>query len=731
MAISACSPPALTNQQWGLKRKDLGTCPLGAIGNLQFKPGQGGTARASRIGVLLSKIRRSLSNLVFFLTSSHALVRARRAQLVQVRENSRRVGDLLGRLTAAAGAAKEHSLIGQKLKRLCKTPGGDLSSLPGGREALSRYLDELSDADLVALRCGVLNDVDAILDQVSPDPDSPSRSQAYGMLRQIKLAVRSRFERKVVQEPFRQIARLLSDTPVDRHTLQQSLRGMAKGFEQFKASLATSPLKHESDPLDIYFGPLSKKQWEELLTLGLPEKCDELVYALGEAKTDKGASFNALDQFAQALHSRLTRSVQAPLAQIAELLSARPMDGRQLEAALLKLGSSPAGIVLERYLPSLPEEQLKSLLILGRRDTVEECLAALAEIDADRGPARDALDKIMDALESRRAQSAHGSLAQIAGLLTARSIDGRKLEESLRKLDSLLIGELDRHLRSLPEDVVEALLPLAHKEARDECRASLLKAGITDEQEGVSGLLDRIHGRLVHIEQNRHHVDNLLASLSDAAPMTDGRHAAANDLSLLAGQLDSELADLWMGPAFLLKRIGSLSATERVFARMGPLGSDMGREALLSMALPDDDELRGRGAHVLEQIRRALIQRLAEDFAPAFLKQIAGLLSASPIDGRQLRRQLESLDMDVYANTSLVRGDWDGTRAYEMLDNCLPSLPAEILQELLLLARPAKLDECLAAMENIEAVEFGDASAMLIHIHQALLADAAHHQKQG
>ncbi|MGE8591731.1 MAG: hypothetical protein ACN6OD_20370, partial [Alcaligenes sp.] len=50
------------NQEPALERKDLGSCPLGTVGNLQFNAKQGGTRRATAVGVWLSDLRRSVSS---------------------------------------------------------------------------------------------------------------------------------------------------------------------------------------------------------------------------------------------------------------------------------------------------------------------------------------------------------------------------------------------------------------------------------------------------------------------------------------------------------------------------------------------------------------------------------------------------------------------------------------------------------------------------------------------
>lgn len=288
MTSHALKPSVLAEGQPKLElmltRKDLGTCPLGVIGNLQFNTEQGGTARACRLGVVLKDMRCLLSKLrsklTFLLTRAPEQVRAQHDYLAQARRNSRRIGNLLGSLTARAVDESGQSRIAQRLAKLSKSCKGDLAGLPGATFCLSRYVDELSDSDLIALRYGILgceSSREFVLLQVEPDG---LRAQASWLLDQIEQVLQPRFEQKVVQEPFGLIARLVSASSVDGLALRAPLVRLAKGLNQYEACRRASFELEDGHQLDRYVQGLPKDQLKALLALMQKDKWDQCIGAL-------------------------------------------------------------------------------------------------------------------------------------------------------------------------------------------------------------------------------------------------------------------------------------------------------------------------------------------------------------------------------------------------------------------------------------------------------------------
>ena len=194
-----------------LKRTDLGSCTLGTKGNLRFTE-VGATAPASRAGVLLSEMRRSLAdrctNLKAYFTRESPEARAQREELlkarVEVRVNSRYIGDLLGSLTVKVDEegrfvkARDCSRIVRALIALNAPATGDLYSLKGAKYCLDTYLKELSEFELVALTHGVLSSeaaCKAVLDKISIRPDDALRMQMSRLLGDIAKAVNQEVSR--------------------------------------------------------------------------------------------------------------------------------------------------------------------------------------------------------------------------------------------------------------------------------------------------------------------------------------------------------------------------------------------------------------------------------------------------------------------------------------------------------------------------------------------------------
>lgn len=680
MATLAYSLSTGKNQQQTLERKDLGSCPLGTVGNLQFKAAQGGTKRASRVGVLLSQIRRTVANLVFFATCNCPAARTRRAYVNEARDASRHVGNLLGILTAPANDAKARSTVAKQLMLLAGQTKSDLSGLPGGQESLSRYVKELSDADLIALyngaaRCQVARK--AVLDLI---PDGESRTKAEAMLNQVQKAVERQFELQVVGAPLAKIAGVLADSPVDGRLLKEPLIRLGRGLEQFKASRDASSMKHEGELLDAYFNSVSKAQQEVLLLLGHPDKRKECLDVLAKDKAADGPAGKALNLLADAMEPRVAQTVHAPLAQVAELLSSSPIDGSRLEAALLKVDSSfSISANLGRYLQSLPKRQLQALLPLGVPGKRYECHRALVHAGAKEGPqsARKVLDEIANALQPQLTQSVHAPLAQIAELLSASPMDGRKLEAALIELDSSPasnILELEHYLATLPKEQLRSLRTLELPKKQTAPLRALLELG-THQEDPARKALARLQVAVkMQLTQAVQESLGQIAGLLSASPI-DGQKLEEALLELESSppaitMLERYLASL---PKAQLEALLTLGLQEKRNECLNALAGGTGDEKL--------------AVNVLNQIANVMEPRLVQT-VHAPLTQIAGLLSASPVDGRKLEAALLELERSP---------------AIAMLERYLPSLPKAQLEALLTLGHRDKTNACYDALDEVSA----------------------------
>lgn len=312
MPIINFNPPILrSNQQkldLELERKNVGSCPLGVVGNLQFKAAQGGTPRASQMGVFFSSVKKSLINLCVEL--KYKLVRAteeeqaRHSYLVQARNNSRHIGNLLGGLTAPAHNRKGWDRVAEALAKLAERSRGDLTELPGGRYCLSTYLGELSNADLQALRNGILSSPGAqvlVLHRVSPDDDK-LRKQASQILNQVQMELDQR-SAQTVQTLLLEIVKQLSDPSMSGQDLKKPLIRLAKEVPPAAGKAEDgSPLE---DMLRSHFQSLPREHLQPLLTL-VNEKT--LVKGGLEAlsELDDEVPYNTLEQIRDSLDALAT-----------------------------------------------------------------------------------------------------------------------------------------------------------------------------------------------------------------------------------------------------------------------------------------------------------------------------------------------------------------------------------------------------------------------------------------
>ncbi|WP_394065281.1 hypothetical protein [Alcaligenes sp. WGS1538] len=252
-----------------LQREDLESCPLGTIGNLKYN--KGGTAPARRAGVLLSEMRRSLAargaDFTAYFTGESSEARAQREELAEARANSRRIGNLLGSLTARAFPQpidpKKLSGIAQALKELNLPPESGLYSLKGARNCLDTYMAELNELDIDALCDGVLSNnssCEAVLDRISLRPDDPLRIQASRVLGDIKEALNQRLIHDAMHAPLSKVVELLAADPVNALDLTKQLMEVSQDVDAhlyYFATLSTDEFKgllgvlHSSQNLDV------------------------------------------------------------------------------------------------------------------------------------------------------------------------------------------------------------------------------------------------------------------------------------------------------------------------------------------------------------------------------------------------------------------------------------------------------------------------------------------------
>lgn len=298
-----------------VERKDLGACPLGTIGNLHFRAEQGGTPRASRIGVMLTDAWHTLlklsHDLMYCFTFERPEGQEEHAEFMAARRSSRRIGNLLGCLTAPANDVHADFRTAQALAQLAQISRGDLADLQGGRESLGCYLNELSDADLIALRNGVLGCPAAraaVLEEVART-SYWAQNRAPEVLDQIARSLSRQFAKKVVQEPFTRIGELLSASPVDGAKLQETLIRLARGLDQFKASRELTVVGSDDDPLDVYLRLLTREQRQALMT---EESIARLRDAHKALAADRDDSEHPACIMLERITATLTRELAAP-----------------------------------------------------------------------------------------------------------------------------------------------------------------------------------------------------------------------------------------------------------------------------------------------------------------------------------------------------------------------------------------------------------------------------------
>lgn len=378
--VSTDSQPPLV-----LERADVASCPLGKVGNLQFTAKQGGTARASAVGLTFSRARRALANAVIGLAYKFNLVskemHARYGQLLEARNNSRLVGNVLGALTAPAGDPEGRAGLAKRLMELAKLSQGRLNDLKGGRESLGWYVEELKDADLKALRDGVLSSQDACqaaLDQISSDR---LRKQAFQVLSQI-------FDAIIDEVEVRKNSRLIVDFLNDMLAMANGSKDHARIAERLThlgelsgGNLAS--LKGAQESLSFYFKELKNQDFYNLHSGWKLDDVEVILDKISKNVDDplRRLALQALDCIRDALRVRGLKNVRESWMQLGELLSADEIDRQDLKKSLLHVCKwlYPADKIYE----NLSEEQQNKVLLITQEEKLNDCLMALNDDDTD------------------------------------------------------------------------------------------------------------------------------------------------------------------------------------------------------------------------------------------------------------------------------------------------------------------------------------------------------------
>lgn len=266
-------------QGYLIQRNDLEPCALGTIGNLSYSVRNGGTPRAHFAAMLLSDACRSVADKWADMTSyanvESAPARARREVMLEVRGNSRLIGNLLGSLTAKVNETaqvvngRDRVRIARELMALTLPSRGDLDSLKGAKYCLDTYLHELTESDLVALRYGVLSDqkyCEHVLSRISARPGDILYTQASRVLKNVARAVKQRFAHYAIHKPLSAVIDMLAANPVDGRALRNYLL----------------VIPYNSGELRDYFKSLHMDEFVALLSVFRPENLDSIEHALAQ-----------------------------------------------------------------------------------------------------------------------------------------------------------------------------------------------------------------------------------------------------------------------------------------------------------------------------------------------------------------------------------------------------------------------------------------------------------------
>lgn len=316
--------------QW--QRQDLAAAPLGTIGNLQVRAGQGGTARASRSGVT-ALARDSWANLRFRHSGATPEEQRQRAARSEVYENSRRIGNFLGSLTGSWRKEKALFRIKEGLERLSQSVTLDLADLSGGEYILSTYMRELTRADLEAMYDGILSHSNAraaVLRRIPPD----LQARADNVLQQIKAVLTQRLIQVLVVAPLWRIHHLMLAQPVSEYELAAQLLALSTALAR--------TARNESDNghatftlLDNYFRSLSAEPLRVFSLVFQPQILEPARSALDRIGNQSGGQQARvmLDSIRHALGHEINARFARDLTAVRMDLTWAELAGNQLAAS--------------------------------------------------------------------------------------------------------------------------------------------------------------------------------------------------------------------------------------------------------------------------------------------------------------------------------------------------------------------------------------------------------------
>ncbi|WP_394065648.1 hypothetical protein [Alcaligenes sp. WGS1538] len=203
-------PPGQKGAQ-SLQRQDLRPDPARLAGGLGFNAERGAAPRGGNASAARQRGDERHSGLKFLVNSAFPTARSWYETVEQNSTISLLIRSLLSKLAASTDDVQAQSGVAAELARLSGLSQGDLSTLSGGRESLAACMNELTYADIIALRTGVFSRAEvfeAVLSQAPPDLSS----QATDVLKQIRQVLNERFVSAFIQEPLEEIGRLLACT---------------------------------------------------------------------------------------------------------------------------------------------------------------------------------------------------------------------------------------------------------------------------------------------------------------------------------------------------------------------------------------------------------------------------------------------------------------------------------------------------------------------------------------
>lgn len=424
-----------------LQRDQLASGPLGRVGNLSFKAESGATPRAGGPNAL-QRFGQFLSNVVFRATANPEQ-RAQQRVLDQARDNSRRVGDLLGHLTAPQGDAKAQQKVALSLARLGERSGGDLSSLPGGAQALTTYLSELAVVDVNALRSGLLGNPEARQTLLASIEPPELRAQAESVLTQIADAVNQQAGQRVFSEPLANVERLLDNKVIDGAALEEQLGKLADNAAMFGGGL-----------LDAYTQSLTDQSLGALYRLLQGAKADTARQALAQIKDSNAEQVKRSEAMLERLREAVDKAAQMRVEQRLTTgmttFNAAVAEGNRIAIGDQLIGLATLVSALRQDFGAELPESGKAILQASMTATMD--VLRDKEKNPDGPLTRDSLRQLDDNTLGtfRRA----GAVLQNYGLRCSKPDALAETQFRLRDLDRNAIGSVVDVLNTLAQDEV-------------------------------------------------------------------------------------------------------------------------------------------------------------------------------------------------------------------------------------------------------------------------------------